>query len=39
MKKVVDIIDTVLSNKDDDKKVLEMKSEVNDWMKGFPLFK
>ncbi len=39
MKKMVDIIDSVLANKDDEVKVAELKSEVNAWMSGFPLFK
>lgn len=39
MKRIVSIIDDVLSNKDDEKKLASSKSEVNEWMKGFPLFK
>ncbi len=39
MSKMVDIIDAVLVNKDDEDKVAELKSEVNQWMSGFPLFK
>ena len=39
MGKIVDLIDDVLMNKDDDKKILEIKSEINSWMKKFPLYK
>ena len=39
MKKIVDLIDTVIINKDDDSKIAEVKAEVNRWMSGFPLFK
>lgn len=39
MKRMVDIIDAVLTNKDDEAKVSSLKSEVNEWMSGFPLFK
>lgn len=39
MTKIVDLIDKVITNKDDDKKIAEVKSEVNKWMSGFPLFK
>lgn len=39
MTKIVDIIDEVLSNKDDEGKILELKSQVNEWMNSFPLFK
>lgn len=39
MSKVVDIIDQVLTNIDDDKKIEESRIEVNEWMKSFPLFK
>lgn len=39
MVKIVDLIDTVITNKDDASKVAEVKSEVNSWMKQFPLFK
>ncbi len=39
MTKIVDLIDTVITNKDDDSKIAEVKSEVNKWMSGFPLFK
>ena len=39
MKKVVFYIDEVLKNKDDDKKIKEIKKEINKWMKDYPLFK
>ncbi len=38
MVKIVDIIDDVLSNIDNEKKIADSKTEVNEWMKGFPLF-
>ena len=39
MKKVVFYIDEVLKNKEDDKKIKEIKKEINKWMKDYPLFK
>ncbi|KAJ1444184.1 serine hydroxymethyltransferase [Ochromonadaceae sp. CCMP2298] len=39
MVKVVDLIDTVITNKDNSSKLAEVKAEVNSWMKQFPLFK
>ena len=39
MKKVVFYIDEVLKNKGDDKKIKEIKKEINKWMKDYPLFK
>ncbi|WP_436514329.1 serine hydroxymethyltransferase [Ekhidna sp. To15] len=39
MIKIVDLIDSVITNKDDESKISEVKSEVNSWMSGFPLFK
>ena len=39
MKKVIFYIDEVLKNKDDDKKIKEIKEEINKWMKDYPLFK
>lgn len=39
MSKIVDLIDTVLSNTDNESKISEVKNEVNSWMKQFPLFK
>lgn len=39
MTKIVDLIDTVLTNKDNASKIAEVKSDVNTWMKQFPLFK
>lgn len=38
MTKIVDLIDTVISNNQDDSKIAEVKTEVNQWMSGFPLF-
>lgn len=39
MTKIVDLIDTVITNKDNPSKIAEVKAEVNTWMKQFPLFK
>jgi glycine hydroxymethyltransferase len=39
MKKIVDLIDRVLMNKDNEKEIGMVKKEVNEWMSGFPLFK
>lgn len=39
MIKIVDLIDTVITNKDNAAKVAEVKNEVNAWMKQIPLFK
>jgi glycine hydroxymethyltransferase len=39
MEKIVDLIDSVLMNKDNDSKIKEIKEEVNSWMKKFPLYK
>ena len=39
MKRIVEIIDTALANKDDENKLSDIKSDVNSWMKEFPLFK
>ena len=39
MEKVVDIIDRTLQAKDDENTLSELKSEVNEWMQNFPLFK
>ncbi|SNS41904.1 glycine hydroxymethyltransferase [Ekhidna lutea] len=39
MVKIVELIDAVITNKDDDKKIAEIKSQVNKWMSEFPLFK
>ncbi|MEN7547519.1 serine hydroxymethyltransferase [Rapidithrix thailandica] len=38
MLKVVDLIDTVLTHKDDATKIAEIKEEINNWMGQFPLF-
>jgi len=39
MVKIVDLIDTVITHKEDESKIAEVKTEVNSWMSGFPLFK
>lgn len=39
MIKIVDFIDTVLMNKEDESKITEVKSDINQWMNSFPLFK
>jgi len=39
MKKIVELIDKVLSNIDNDGLILETKKEINDWMRDYPLFK
>ena len=39
MIRVVDIINDVLMNKEDENKLMEIKSDVNNWMSKFPLFK
>jgi len=39
MKRIANIVDSVLSSKDDEAKMSELKTEVNEWMSSFPLFK
>jgi glycine hydroxymethyltransferase len=39
MKKIVELIDRVLSNIENESLILEVKKEVNDWMSDYPLFK
>jgi glycine hydroxymethyltransferase len=39
MEKVVDLIDNVLTNHDNESKIAEVKKEVNEWMKNFPLYR
>lgn len=39
MIKIVDFIDTVITSKDSESEIAEVKSAVNNWMSGFPLFK
>lgn len=39
MSRIVDFIDAVIVAKEDEGKISEIKAEVNEWMKGFPLFK
>ncbi|WP_109832079.1 serine hydroxymethyltransferase [Reichenbachiella versicolor] len=38
MDQVVELIDTVLMNLDNESKIKEVKEEVNNWMKEFPLY-
>ena len=38
MDKVVDLIDTVLMNLDNESKISEVREEVHQWMKDFPLY-
>ncbi len=39
MEKVVDLIDNVLMNKDNEGKIDDIRKEINNWMKEFPLYK
>jgi len=39
MKKVVFYIDEVLKNRNNEKKIREIKKEINKWMINYPLFK
>ncbi len=39
MLKIVELIDQVITNHESEEKIAEIKSEVNQWMSGFPLFK
>ncbi len=39
MEKIVDYIDTVITNPEDDQKIEAVKNEINEWMVKFPLFK
>lgn len=39
MKRIVELIDKVLSNIDNDGLILGVKNEVNEWMSDYPLFK
>ncbi|MEM7296760.1 MAG: serine hydroxymethyltransferase [Bacteroidota bacterium] len=39
MTRIVDFIDAVIAAKEDEGRISEIKGEVNEWMKGFPLFK
>ncbi|QRR02834.1 serine hydroxymethyltransferase [Dyadobacter sandarakinus] len=38
MARIVELLDTVLSNHDNDSKINTVKGEVNEWMKQFPLY-
>ncbi|MFN6943825.1 MAG: serine hydroxymethyltransferase [Cytophagaceae bacterium] len=39
MVRIVEMIDTVLMNHENDAKISSVRSEVNEWMKDFPLYK
>lgn len=39
MQKIADLIDRVLSNPENDEVIQSTKSEINNWMKEFPLYK
>jgi glycine hydroxymethyltransferase len=39
MERIVALIDKVLMNADDEKVIADVRSEVNNWMKDFPLYK
>lgn len=38
MERIVDLVDTVLVNHDNDAKIAAVKTEVNEWMKQYPLY-
>lgn len=38
MVSIVDLVDSVLENRKDEKKIVDLKAEVNEWMGSFPLF-
>jgi glycine hydroxymethyltransferase len=38
MERIVDLVDTVLVNHDNESKIAAVKTEVNDWMKQYPLY-
>ncbi|WP_247232811.1 serine hydroxymethyltransferase [Telluribacter sp. SYSU D00476] len=38
MERIVDLIDVVLMNHDNDTRLAQVKQEVNEWMKQFPLY-
>ena len=38
MQMVVDLVDKVLMNLDDEKTIASVKSDVKEFMKGFPLY-
>lgn len=39
MGRIVELIDAVITDKEDEAKIAEVKVEVNNWMSGLPLFK
>ncbi len=39
MERIVELIDKVLMNADDEKIIADVRTEVNNWMKDFPLYK
>ncbi len=38
MERIVDLVDTVLVNHDNESKIAAVRSEVNEWMKQYPLY-
>lgn len=38
MERIVDLVDTVLANHDNEAKIAAVKTEVNEWMKQYPLY-
>jgi glycine hydroxymethyltransferase len=38
MEKIVEFMDAVLTNHTDEAKIAAVKTEVNNWMKEFPLY-
>jgi glycine hydroxymethyltransferase len=38
MERIVDLVDTVLVNNDNEAKIAAVKTEVNEWMKQYPLY-
>ena len=39
MERIVDLMDKVLMNADDEQVIADVRSEINNWMKDFPLYK
>ena len=39
MERIVELIDRVLMNADDEKVIADVRKEINNWMKDFPLYK
>jgi len=38
MERIVDLVDTVLVNHDNESKIAAVRTEVNEWMKQYPLY-